>query len=335
VKGSCLNIFKALNRGNGRISETNMSAMLAYLLDPRQPHGLGHTFLEHFLRHVQGNMEKNDFFEKFLAKMENFEVVVELEGAYSLPGPPKITRSIDVSIQIISTKTEEEIHRIAIENKIKPQAADPLQLKEEFQVILDSLGDAPTPVTMVFLTPQVNHAKLNEEFDMLDESTLNKNHKVRIFWDEQKDKQEGVSSIIRNVLMQEMKCEIEPISDYVRHTLKAFVQFIEYLYSSSPASDREFDPGDPLETITVDLNQPEHKGKFEIIRYSSTAIKAYQYKSDEDGIEKTAVEAKSVLRAINDEFNLNVPFIRATNKKLRNTREIGRDVMKAYNQLKS
>ncbi|MDM5264843.1 PD-(D/E)XK nuclease family protein [Bacillus wiedmannii] len=44
-----MNIFDALTNGKGRILETNISSLLAYLLDPNQPHGLGNTLIHTFI----------------------------------------------------------------------------------------------------------------------------------------------------------------------------------------------------------------------------------------------------------------------------------------------
>ena len=44
-----MNIFKILSDGDGSIKEPNVSAFLAYLLDPTQSHGLGTKFFEKFV----------------------------------------------------------------------------------------------------------------------------------------------------------------------------------------------------------------------------------------------------------------------------------------------
>jgi hypothetical protein len=44
-----MNIFKILASGDGNIKEPNLSAFLAYLLNPKGDHGLGASFLEKVL----------------------------------------------------------------------------------------------------------------------------------------------------------------------------------------------------------------------------------------------------------------------------------------------
>lgn len=50
-----MNIFSVLSMGKSRLHETSMSAMLGYLLDPYQDHGLGNKFLVGFLKIMPSN----------------------------------------------------------------------------------------------------------------------------------------------------------------------------------------------------------------------------------------------------------------------------------------
>ena len=45
-----MNIFKILSSGDGTIKEPNLSAFLAYLLNPKADHGLGSSFLQKVLK---------------------------------------------------------------------------------------------------------------------------------------------------------------------------------------------------------------------------------------------------------------------------------------------
>ena len=48
-----MNIFDVLNRGDSRLYEPSMSAMLGYLLDSSENHGLGSAFVKMFLEEVK------------------------------------------------------------------------------------------------------------------------------------------------------------------------------------------------------------------------------------------------------------------------------------------
>ena len=45
-----MNIFKILASGYGRTSETNVSAFLGYILNPKADHGLNAEFLKAFIQ---------------------------------------------------------------------------------------------------------------------------------------------------------------------------------------------------------------------------------------------------------------------------------------------
>lgn len=47
-----MNVFKVLSSGHGNVSETNISAFLGYLLNPKADHGLNAEFLKSFLEPV-------------------------------------------------------------------------------------------------------------------------------------------------------------------------------------------------------------------------------------------------------------------------------------------
>lgn len=52
-----MNIFSVLSMGKSRLHETSMSAMLAYLLNPNQDHGVGNKFLKSFLELSNENVD--------------------------------------------------------------------------------------------------------------------------------------------------------------------------------------------------------------------------------------------------------------------------------------
>ena len=56
-----MNIFDVLNRGDSRLYEPSMSAMLGYLLDSSENHGLGSAFVKMFLEEVNKNGQKYRF----------------------------------------------------------------------------------------------------------------------------------------------------------------------------------------------------------------------------------------------------------------------------------
>ena len=78
-----MNIFKTLASGSGSINEPNVSAFLGYLLNPKEDHGLGDTFLRKFLEPLLEQNKNLDFLKnRNLSIRSNFEMTVLLEQAF-------------------------------------------------------------------------------------------------------------------------------------------------------------------------------------------------------------------------------------------------------------
>lgn len=72
-----MNIFRILSAGDGHIYEPSISSFLAYLLDPKNDHGLGDEFLRSFVADFQNCMESN--FLNLDEKLSAYDVNVEVE----------------------------------------------------------------------------------------------------------------------------------------------------------------------------------------------------------------------------------------------------------------
>ena len=125
-----------------------MSAMLAYLLDSNKDHGLGEAFIRAFLLAVD-----EDVFKKFLAA-DFIKSQTELEVQYLLNGSRK-----DIDIEILLLAKGGDDYKVIIENKIKIGAANPKQLRDYYNAILQ---DDPhiKHLYIVFLTPESSSAAL-------------------------------------------------------------------------------------------------------------------------------------------------------------------------------
>ena len=315
-----MNIFTVLSQGNGRLDEENISAMLGFLLDPNKSHGLGDLFLREFLKLIS-DLSGNNIFDNIL-KSKSIKAEILLEREYE--SKPK-NRIIDIEIKIYPENRKSgkkgndfhEIHRIAIENKIKSSSAQIEQFNEEFLAIREDLDD-DVQLTMVFLTPSGNHNKLNREYGELDVKTLGNNIKVWLKWtseNEERTNKNSICSIITNIINREACCEITPINEYVKHTLKAFVRHLiehELQFSNS----RIFEVGNEIEDVTVKIKSKEYR----IVKYESGTVRVFNLNSQEE--EKPT---KTILIKINDEKNLGIKV------KGNNTRKIGRKVIQKLN----
>lgn len=127
-----MNIFKALSEGSGKISETNITSFLSYLLDSTNE--LNNTFFVLFAKIIDSqlneykicdllNINQRTVREQILHFSENYTVSSEPE--YSIKTPDGSQQIPDILLRIISKNTEEDVAYIIIENKIKK-----LQLKK-------------------------------------------------------------------------------------------------------------------------------------------------------------------------------------------------------------
>lgn len=222
-----MNIFSVLSMGKSRLNETSMSAMLGYLLSPYQDHGLGSKFLVSFLEIA--NEASHGVYADLVKKIRNHDAKVEIDLEVQYYSGNKRS-DVDVQMKIIEAGVEK--HRIIIENKIKSGAANPAQLQEYYETVLNSKNnennDEPfdlsnNELSVIFLTPDTKDKKLIEEFDNLPKDS----HKAWLLWSSGDGNNKTVSYLIKDILEKEQRAEISPINEYMRHTLKAFTFFID------------------------------------------------------------------------------------------------------------
>lgn len=223
-----MNIFTVLNQGNSRLHETSMSAVLAYFLDSRQDHGLGDTFLRAFLQLQAMRPGVPANYGDLLA-----ESTVELEKPSSHQGK-NVFFDIEIALQDSSQKAQ---HYFIVENKINPAAAREYQLAQYYEAARADDERKDKPITVVFLTPVDANKHLQKEYDKL--AVKSGDHKIWLYWKGERDEDESIQKAIReNILRRESVGEISPISEYVKHTLKAFAMHLDALQVSGTAAAR-------------------------------------------------------------------------------------------------
>lgn len=241
-----MNIFSVLSMGKARLHETSMSAMLAYLLNPNQDHGLGNKFLKGFFE----LSNKASLYAKYLEK-DGYKFDIQLEVPYSKDNKRS---DIDIQIKIFDKEWKEEQHRIIIENKIRVAAANPEQLKQYYEAVLNGDDDDGSQISndklsVIFLTPNIENIKLDSEFE-----NLNTENKTRIFW----TGSESIVSTIQSMLELEAKADISPINEYTRHTIKAFIYFIHQTLSPSLVNRIGMDIGDIKEKEIIKIANEDY-----------------------------------------------------------------------------
>lgn len=309
-----MNIFEVLNSGNSRLHEPSLSSILGYFLDSKKNHGLGDTFIRLFLKQINIVSGKEILPSHYLDGPIISDV--SLEEPYKI-GKKKF--SIDIQVSLLD-REKNEIHRIIVENKIRSTSASPSQLADYYEAVLDNEPNLKKKkLTFVFLTPKPkdSKSKLSEEFDLLKPNQ--KSHsKCWLYWN---NSGKALIGLFKDLLKQEATGEINPINEYLRHTIKAFIIFADELTDVSSRRPIRFgeDLGDIVDSIEVIIE----KKQYAIVRRDSGQIQVYR-----DG-EK--VVAKEVLRKVIKKYKIDISN---DDTYYLTTRQLGAKILDWLNRMK-
>ncbi len=300
-----MNIFNVLTEGKSRLYEPSISAMLGYLLDTKRDHGLGDRFFREFIKLLF--IETRSIQLQALLASPFMYADVELEVPYIYEN-----QRYDIDIEIIAySKPDSQRIRIIIENKIRPGSARDEQLANYYKAIASDRSENE-PVFIVFLTPEQSKSCFENEFAML--TVENNDFKSWLFWSNESN---GIANLLIKILEMDLKGEIDPINEYLRHTLKAFVSHIRTRLKQydgngikSIRSSSSDDIGEIVESVDIILHDGSN---CRIIRRSSTQIQVF--------INGDKVVAKEILRNIIKERKLNIAIENT------NTRSLGKRVL--------
>ena len=110
----------------------------------------------------------------------------------------------------------DEKYYISIENKIYVSSVSEDQLKIQYECL--KRQDGIEKIIMVYLVPFEQGNKINNEFNNL--IVQKRDKKEKITWND-------ISDNIIFILNEEHNCNISPLGEYLRHTLKALAVFIK------------------------------------------------------------------------------------------------------------
>lgn len=193
-----MNIFETLKYGKGNINEENISSFLGYLLNPIADHTLNDIFLKKFLKLINVGTTEID-------TLNNNDIEIEFE----YPVSPNVES--DKHKRFIDILFDTPKHTIAIENKISDNSIQKNQLIEEYNGLKNQEHKS---IIFCFLTPK--SAKLKETLITRDNDIFK-----LIYW-------EDIIEILKDIIKAEMYGDINPIDDYVKQTIKAFINFMTY-----------------------------------------------------------------------------------------------------------
>ena len=239
-----------------------MSAMLGYLLDSNKDHGLGDAFVRLFL----SALSKERF--KGLLDSDFIDVQSSLEEPYIFKGS---RRDVDIQLVVVNKK-KDECHRLILENKTKLGAAKEKQLKEYYSAVTKEEQGIEN-LTFVFLTPKSNNHLLQKQFENL-ELIHDMHAKYWIHWSASDT---CIVSMVRELLALESSGLINPINDYIRHTLKAFAVHCDAI--SDPQKRRIMNAGADLGEIVDETEIQLKSGSYRVVRRDSSQIQVFNLES--------------------------------------------------------
>lgn len=241
-----VNIFKVLSSYDGTINEPNISSFLAYLLDPSKDHGLKNVLLKRFLSPLL--LRYKDYYYELLNDQDELAIsdyTVSVQAEVTVKHG-KGSRDIDILVELFNKKTNELAYSFCIENKIRDNSIkDDNQLIEEVEGLWNHYKKADlTPnIGLIFLT-LAKTSKAENEFNKANEALKN-NADLRsskcfhLTWKPDKDKDStDTVSILKGILADEATGSIDPIYEYMKHTIKAFISFIENDFLSNDLDER-------------------------------------------------------------------------------------------------
>ena len=303
-----MNIFEVLSQGRSRLNEPSISAFFAYLLQPGENHGLGDSFLSGFLKlalkETLSDREPTDVW-----KLENTEVLLEepLSGG-------KDTYYVDLLVNLEpmhENSAESPRVSLLIENKLRPGAARQSQLKNYYSALRTD-SDPEVMIMLLLLCPATTSRRFDEALEAVTRLSVG-DRKGQINW----NSEDGVIALLQSILEQELRGEINPINDYTRHTIKAFMKRMRDLFSSKPRAT-QYRRNEDIGTIRTRSVYQLNGSEVEIIRRSSTQIQIT--------IDGEKAPAMDTLRRINDAENFGIDPTGM------NTRRFGKAVLDAMQE---
>jgi hypothetical protein len=220
-----MNLFKVFASAQKGFQEEYASAILAWLLNPALEHGLGFALLSEFVAGLaEDHAPLSDLRSRLTTRLRT-------DGG---PGPWQGHHIelyvIDAFVDIVVLLDD---WVLAVENKIFPGSVEAGQLTREYTGLRRHFGTDPH-IAMVYLVPAAADGPLDprieREFASLNVS--GDDIKRLVTWQAAGPRAEtgrplpSVEAMLRTVLAREAGCEITPISEYTRHTLKALCRFI-------------------------------------------------------------------------------------------------------------
>ena len=321
-----MNIFKALSEGNGRISETNVTSFISYLLDSTNE--LKNSFFVLFAHLIDSEIIEDRVCDLLSINQKSIrEQILYFSSKYIVSSEPEYliqktdgTKQIpDILLRISSKATGEDIVFLIIENKINKTAIKKGQLERQVEYFKTTDDyDESKPVYSVLITPD------EDVFEKLYETAIEKNAStIWLKWINHDENDKSIEAILRKLIKHEQNAEIEPIDPNTQFIIKSFVDYIatEFSQKENGKKNYSYNGFDVVGEVCASI---ENK-KYRIKRFSNNMIRLFDEREN-----LLEIDVKPILREINEKYKLGVNLYHSTRKK-KNTQVLGKEII---NELK-
>lgn len=317
-----MNIFKSLSQGNGRISETNITSFLSYLLNSSNE--LHDAFVVLFFDLIDDNLSSGKLFDLLGIRQASLrEKIADFSKRYTVDAEPEYSindrkQVVDIFLRISSRN--QDVAYVLIENKIKKEANNTEQALKQFEHFRKSEDhNGALPVYSILLT--IDSGRFS---GMYDNAVSVNERSAWLKWTNSKDANNSVESILRKLIKCEHEAEIQPIDPNTQFIIKSFIDYIltEYSYRESSQKNFSFNGFSVAAQATAELEGH----KYIIKKFENNMIRLFD---ENENLQE--IEVMPVLKAINEKYMLGVsPTF--PGGQIKNTQYWGRDVINALNK---
>lgn len=317
-----MNIFKALSEGNGRITETNITSFLNYLLD--NSNELNNSFFVLFMELIDSHLEDNKLSDLLDIKQKSIrerirsfssKYIVNSEPEYSIVEKNGTRQIPDILTRVSSRKTEEDVAFLIIENKISRNAITIGQIERQYEYFTKSEDyNDGIPVYSILITPD------EKPFEKLYLPAVNRNVRTLwLKWVNHTDNSKSIEAVSKKLIKYEQNADIQPINPNTQFIIKSFIDYLATEFALKEIGKRNnsylgFDVIDSVETYMDNKT-------YIIKRFSNNMIRVFDKKDN-----LLEIEVKPFLRTINNTYKLGIDLLHSTGK-AKNTQVLGREII--------
>lgn len=317
-----MNIFKALSEGNGRITETNITSFLNYLLD--NSNELNNSFFVLFMELIDSHLEDNKLSDLLDIKQKSIrerirsfssKYIVNSEPEYSIVEKNGTRQIPDILTRVSSRKTEEDVAFLIIENKISRNAITIGQIERQYEYFTKSEDyNDGIPVYSILITPD------EKPFEKLYLPAVNRNVRTLwLKWVNHTDNSKSIEAVSKKLIRYEQNADIQPINPNTQFIIKSFIDYLATEFALKEIGKRNnsylgFDVIDSVETYMDNKT-------YIIKRFSNNMIRVFDKKDN-----LLEIEVKPFLRTINNTYKLGIDLLHSTGK-AKNTQVLGREII--------